>query len=77
MSRIARARCARSVETYAISRSGSRKVLASMTRRSCSAAARITPAAIAAKYGSPTSWQISPTVLLEALASAWAWALGM
>lgn len=46
---MARARWARSIETYAISRAGSRKVEASITSRSCSAAARIIPLAMPAK----------------------------
>ncbi|MFF1567433.1 hypothetical protein ACFVY1_28580 [Streptomyces sp. NPDC058293] len=52
-------------------------MLDNITSSPRSAARAMMPLAIAAKYGSPTSWQMTPTVLLEALARACAWAFGM
>jgi hypothetical protein len=73
----ARARCARNDDRYAISRSESRNVLAIITSRWRSSAARITPFAIAAKYGSSMSWTRMPTTLVDDFASACACAFGV
>jgi hypothetical protein len=66
----ARARWARIVATYSSSRSGLRRVLAMTTTRPRCSHWRITPSAIAEKYGSEMSCTTSPTTLLAPRAIA-------
>jgi hypothetical protein len=47
-----------------------------ITSRPSAVATRCRPRVISAKYGSDTSWTITPTTLRWARARCWAWALG-